>query len=126
MHTTPWPIRILEVRAATAVRKISGALMCADQYREGCSTAQTRSKPISSAKIAWSRQSRMSCCSRCLVGLASWASKITENCTLDRAPFWFTVVLQLELLQFGSQRGRVRLPAPLPDHCQTSRTCDDA
>ena len=45
--------------AATQVRKISGAVMCAYHLRQWCSTAQTRSKPICSASTACSTQSRM-------------------------------------------------------------------
>ena len=45
------------VFAATQVRKISGALMCAYHLSAWCSTAQTRSKPISSASTP-ARRSR--------------------------------------------------------------------
>ena len=83
MHTTPWPMRMRDVRAATHVRKISGALMCAYHFRQWCSTAQTRSKPISSANTACSTQSRITCCSFAGVGSAICASKIIENC-MDR------------------------------------------
>jgi hypothetical protein len=57
MHTTPCPIRIREVLAATVARKISGALMCAYHFMAWCSTAQTRSKPIASANTACSTES---------------------------------------------------------------------
>src|SRR5689334_6175508 len=74
-------MRIVDVRAATHVRKISGADMCAYHLRQWCSTAQIRSKPICSAKTACSTQSRMHCCSFCFVGNAICASKIIENFT---------------------------------------------
>src|SRR5438552_1006913 len=51
MQTTPWPIRIVDVRAATHVKKISGADICAYHLRQWCSTAHTRSKPICSAQV---------------------------------------------------------------------------
>lgn len=82
MHTTPCPTRMREVRAATQVRKISGADMWAYHLREWCSTAQIRSKPISSANTACSTLSRSSWCSRSTVGSASWASKMTLNFTV--------------------------------------------
>ncbi len=81
MQTTPCPIRMVLVRAATQVRKISGALMCAYHLREWCSTAQTRSNPIRSANTACSTLSRITWCSRSTVGSASCASKMTENFT---------------------------------------------
>ena len=47
------------VFAATADRKISGALMCEYSTSEWCSTAHTASKPTSSAYTAWSMQLRI-------------------------------------------------------------------
>lgn len=74
-------MRIRDVLAATQVRKISDALMCAYWVREWCSTAQMRSKPISSANTACSTQSLRTWRSFSGVGSASWASKIMENFT---------------------------------------------
>src|SRR5437899_2934963 len=73
MSTTPWPTRIVDVRAATKLRKISGALMCAYHFSEWCSGAQMRSKPTCSANTAASTQSRSSRCSRVGDGSASCA-----------------------------------------------------
>ena len=49
-HTTaPWPTRMRLVCIAQAVRKSSGAEQCEYSSRKWCSTAQTVSKPSSSA-----------------------------------------------------------------------------
>lgn len=71
MHTTPCPMRMVFVLAATQVRNISGADMCAYHFSEWCSTAQIRSNPMCSASTACSTQSRMTWCSRSTVGSAS-------------------------------------------------------
>ena len=68
-----------EVFAATAVRKISGALMCEYSMREWCSTAQMPSKPTSSAYTACSTQLRIAWRSTSGVPYSTWASKIIEN-----------------------------------------------
>ena len=81
-------MRMREVRAATHVRKTSGALMCAYQRSAWCSTAQMRSKPICSAKTACSTQSWMTWRSRSGVGWASWASKIMENFMARSSTFY--------------------------------------
>src|SRR5215475_12039471 len=55
--------------------------MCAYHWRQWCSTAQTRSKPISSASTACSTQSCMTSNSDLRELSAIWASKIIENFT---------------------------------------------
>ena len=54
---TPCPTRMFSVRAATAVRKISGAEQCEYSTRKWCSTAHTEWNPRLSAStdcsIAW-------------------------------------------------------------------------
>src|SRR4029077_11023934 len=81
MHTAACPTRMRDVFAATAVRKISGALMCEYSRSEWCSTAQTPSKPTSSANTACSTQWRMASRSTSGVPYSTWASKIMENFT---------------------------------------------
>src|SRR5215218_10757099 len=68
-----------EVLAATAVRKISGALMCEYSMSEWCSTAHTPSNPTGSAYTACSTQLRIACRSTSGVPYSTWASKIMEN-----------------------------------------------
>src|SRR3979411_1437179 len=68
-----------DVFAATAVRKISGALMCEYSMSEWCSTAQIPSKPTSSAYTACSTQLRIVSRSTSGVPYSTWASKIIEN-----------------------------------------------
>ena len=75
-----------DVFAATAVRKISGALMCEYSTSEWCSTAHTPSKPISSAKTACSTQLRIACRSTSGVPNSTWASKIIENFIARNVP----------------------------------------
>src|SRR5262252_2480043 len=55
--------------------------MCAYHWRQWCSTAQTRSKPISSASTACSTQSCMTSNSALRELSTIWASKIIENFT---------------------------------------------
>src|SRR6478736_6236463 len=86
MHTAAWPTRMREVFAATAVRKISGALMCEYSMREWCSTAQMPSKPTSSANTACSTQLRIAWRSTSGVPYSTWASKIIENFIAGRYP----------------------------------------
>ena len=80
-HTTPCPMRMRFVFAATYARKVSGALMCAYHSRQWCSTAHTRSKPISSASTACSTQSCITWNSALREVSCVWASKIIENFT---------------------------------------------
>src|SRR3954465_14816199 len=79
MHTAACPTRMRDVFAATAVRKISGALICEYSMSEWCSTAQMPSKPISSANTACSTQLRIAWPSTSGVPNSTWASKIIEN-----------------------------------------------
>src|SRR5262252_8128804 len=55
--------------------------MCAYHWRQWCSTAQTRSKPISSASTACSTQSCRTSNSALRELSTIWASKIIENFT---------------------------------------------
>src|SRR5215467_13418811 len=67
------------VFAATADRKISGALMCEYSTSAWCSTAQTASKPACSAYTACSTQLSTCCRSTSGVPYSTCASKIIEN-----------------------------------------------
>src|SRR5262249_34371116 len=79
MHTPACSMRVRDVWAATAVRKISGALMCEYPMSVWCSTAQIPSKPTFSAYTACSTQLRIVSCSTSGVPYSTWASKIIEN-----------------------------------------------
>jgi hypothetical protein len=52
--TTPWPIRIVSVCCAAAVRKISGEEQWENSVRKWCSTAHRYSNPTSSAFLTCS------------------------------------------------------------------------
>src|SRR5262245_2813811 len=67
------------VFAATADRKISGALMCEYSTSAWCSTAHTASKPTSSAYTACSTQLSTAWRSTSGVPYSTCASKIIEN-----------------------------------------------
>src|ERR1700730_4360117 len=118
MHTTPCPMRMRDVRAATHVRHTSGALMCAYQRRACSSPATTRSKPISSAYTACSTHPWSTSRSCSADGSAIWASKIIENCTPTSE---LAANLDLCSIEIHPNRSTLRVSRPVDDLVQHVR-----